>query len=96
MSVVSKRNCKTFKEGICQACRGYRVIRGVVPCFQQPHQPTNKNTNGLLREYLPKGKDITDIPDGCIQEKVIVRNLCSSKCLDYKTSYEVHFLRRST
>ena len=63
--------------------------------FPQPHQPwqrgTNENTNGLLREYLPKGKDITDIPDDYIQEKVIMLNLRPRKCLDYKTPYEVHF-----
>ena len=63
--------------------------------FPQPHQPwqrgTNENTNGLLREYLPKGKDITDIPDDYIQEKVIMLNLRPRKCLNYKTPYEVHF-----
>ena len=63
--------------------------------FPQPHQPwqrgTNENTNGLLREHLPKGKDITDIPDDYIQEKVIMLNLRPRKCLNYKTPYEVHF-----
>ena len=29
---------------------------------------SNENTNGLLREYFPKGQDITDIPDAYIQE----------------------------
>ena len=35
--------------------------------FPLPHHPcqrgTNENTNGLLREYFPKQKDITDYTD---------------------------------
>ena len=63
--------------------------------FPQPHQPwqrgSNENTNGLLREYFPKGKDITEIPDDYIQRKVAMMNLRPRKCLNYRTPYEVHF-----
>ncbi len=63
--------------------------------FPQPHQPwqggSNENTNGLLREYFPKGKGITEIPDDYIQRKVALMNLRPKKCLNYRTPYEVHF-----
>ena len=60
-----------------------------------PHHPwergTNENTNGLLREFFPKGKDITDTPEDYIQRKYHELNLRPRKCLDYKTPYEVYF-----
>lgn len=43
---------------------------GVEFCFALPHHPwqrgTNENTNGLLREYFPKGGPI----DGFTDEEV--------------------------
>ena len=64
-------------------------------CRQPPHHPwergTNENTNGLLREFFPKGKDITDTPEDYIQRKYHELNLRPRKCLGYKTPYEVYF-----
>ena len=63
--------------------------------FPYPQHPwdrgTNENTNGLLREYFPKGMDITDIPEEYIQEKVDELNKRPRKCLGYKTPYEVYY-----
>ena len=71
------------------------ALDGVKFYFPKPHQPwqrgTNENTNGLLREYFPKGKDITDISNNYIQEKIDELNLRPRKCLGYKTPYEVYF-----
>jgi len=52
---------------------------------------TNENTNGLLREFFPKGRDITDTPEDYIQRKYHELNLRPRKCLGYKTPYEVYF-----
>ena len=72
-----------------------RALDGVKFYFPKPHQPwqrgTNENTNGLLREYFPKGKDITDIPEEYIQKKIDELNLRPRKCLGYRTPYEVYF-----
>nr|WP_318606323.1 helix-turn-helix domain-containing protein [Mitsuokella jalaludinii] len=45
----------------------------------------------LLREFFPKGKDITDTPEDYIQRKYHELNLRPRKCLGYKTPYEVYF-----
>ena len=63
--------------------------------FPAPHHPwergTNENTNGLLREFFPKGTDITDTPEDYIQRKFHELNLRPRKHLGYKTPYEVYF-----
>ncbi len=63
--------------------------------FPDPHVPwqrgTNENTNGLIREYLPKSKEMDTVDDATIYR--IVEKLISRprKCLGWKTPYEVFF-----
>lgn len=61
--------------------------------FPFPHHPwqrgTNENTNGLLREYFPKTKDIYQT-DEYIESKIQEINLRPRKCLNWKTPYEVY------
>lgn len=63
--------------------------------FPDPASPwergTNENTNGLLREYFPKGIDFKKISDEQIQEVVDKLNHRPRKCLGYRTPYEVFF-----
>ena len=63
--------------------------------FPQPHQPwqrgTNENTNGLLREYFPKGTDLSKYSDEYIQSKVDELNTRPRKCLGFLTPYEVYY-----
>lgn len=63
--------------------------------FPLPRHPwdrgTNENTNGLLREYFPKGADLNDISDEYIQSKVDEINRRPRKCLGYRTPYEVYY-----
>ena len=71
------------------------ALDGLPFFFPQPHQPwmrgTNENTNGLLREYFPKGKDISDMSREELVHVVALLNLRPRKCLGYKTPYEVYY-----
>lgn len=63
--------------------------------FPDPHAPwqrgTNENTNGLLREYLPKAQSMDLVPDHTINNYIKKLNLRPRKCLGWKTPYEVFF-----
>ena len=63
--------------------------------FSDPHAPwqrgTNENTNGLLREYFPKGSDLTFIDEYTIQLWENKLNNRPRKCLNWKTPYEVFY-----
>ena len=63
--------------------------------FPPPHQPwqrgTNENTNGLLREYFPKGYDFNKLSAEYLQKVVEQLNHRPRKCLGYKTPWEVYF-----
>jgi IS30 family transposase len=49
----------------------------------------NENTNGLLRQYFPKGSDFRKITAEEITEAVKRLNNRPRKCLDYQTPHEV-------
>ena len=51
----------------------------------------NENTNGLLRQYFPKGKDFTEITDIQIVAAQERLNHRLRKSLGYKTPFEVFF-----
>ena len=63
--------------------------------FALPHHPwqrgTNENTNGLLREYFPKGKSIDDVRASEVQEVYDKLNRRPRKRLGYRTPLEVHY-----
>ncbi|MDY0190969.1 MAG: IS30 family transposase [Desulfuromonas sp.] len=52
---------------------------------------TNENTNGLIRQYYPKGKDLSDITDAEIRAVMDKINNRPRKCLGYKTPNQVLF-----
>ena len=51
---------------------------------------TNENTNGLVREYLPKGCDLSKVTEEEVQEVYHRLNTRPRKCLGYRTPWEVH------
>ena len=63
--------------------------------FPDPYAPwqrgTNENTNGLLREYLPKHCDISPLPDDLIAAFVHRLNLRPRKCLGWRSPFEVFY-----
>lgn len=66
---------------------------GVEFYFPEPHHPwdrgTNENTNGLLREYYPKGYDLGKVTQEELQEVVADLNTRPRKKLGYRTPAEV-------
>lgn len=63
--------------------------------FPDPHAPwqrgTNENTNGLIREYLPKSFDMAVSSQDEIASFVHKLNRRPRKCLGWKTPFEVFF-----
>ena len=49
----------------------------------------NENTNGLIRQYFPKGKDISNVSDEEIKTAMDKINNRPRKCLDFKTPNQV-------
>ena len=61
--------------------------------FAEPHKPwqrgTNENTNGLLRQFFPKGTSFADISDDDLQRVVDLINNRPRKRLNFLTPSEV-------
>jgi len=69
------------------------TLNGVQFYFPDPHSPwqrgTNENTNGLIREFIPKYIDIDNISDDTIEKIVNSINNRPRKCLCWKTPKEI-------
>lgn len=52
---------------------------------------TNENTNGLLREFYPKGMDLSTVDEKELASNIDLMNNRPRKCLGYETPNEVFF-----
>ena len=74
---------------------GHKKIGKALACdffFALPHHPwergTNENTNGLLRQYFPKGKSLKGVTAKRIRQAVDSLNNRPRKCLSFATPNE--------
>ncbi len=82
----------------------FAVDTGTRVFFADPHsprqRPTNENTNGLLRQYFPKGTDLSRWSAEELEAVALAVNNQPRKVLDWRTPAEVfaeqlHSLQRS-
>jgi Transposase and inactivated derivatives, IS30 family len=99
LSAIPRRKCKSItpdrgKEfskhlDVTQAMNGLQFY------FSDPHSPwqrgTNENTNGLLRQYIPKYSDISLVSEDEIALFVNKMNFRPRKCLGWLSPHEVFF-----
>lgn len=52
---------------------------------------TNENSNGLLREFYPKGMDLSEVNIGDLNYNLNLMNNRPRKCIKYKTPKEELF-----
>lgn len=75
---------------------GWKKIEESLNCdmyFADPYcawqKGTNENSNGLLREYYPKGMDLSKTNNIELKEKLDLLNNRPRKCINYKTPNEL-------
>lgn len=56
----------------------------------------NENTNGLIRQYFPKDRDLTTVTEREIEKAMVKLNHRPRKSLGYRTPYEVFFNTRTS
>ncbi len=96
LSTLPKELVKTITCDRGKEFAGYNRIEselGIDMYFADPYcawqKGTNENTNGLLREYYPKGMDLSKTNNIELNKKLDLLNNRPRKCIDYKTPNEV-------
>ncbi len=79
---------------------GYRALETALDTtfyFATPHHAwergTNENTNGLLRQYLPKGTNLTSLSQARCDQLAAKLNARPRRRLGFRTPHEVYHAR---
>ena len=89
-----QRHSITFDNGTEFAkCPRLEKHLGMMLYWADPGCPyqrgTNENTNGLVRQYFPKGTDFSNVSHHDVRLAENLLNNRPRRCLDYRTSHEV-------
>jgi len=95
---ADRRRTQTFDNG--REFAGHEKIAALLKMdvyFAHPYasweRGTNENTNGLLRQYLPKGTDFSQLTNWQMESTIRQLNNRPRKCLNYRTPAEVFWER---
>lgn len=95
---IPKDLLKTFTSDNGKEFAGHVWLAAILKVcwyFARPHHSwergLNEHTNGLLRQFFPKGTNLKKVKPEKLQKVVELINHRPRKCLDYKTPHEVFF-----
>ncbi len=93
-----KGKCHTITFDNGKEFAGYETIAAELKAsiyFVHPYSSwergLNENSNGLLRQYFPKGMDLTDVTEEQVRLAVERLNYRPRKVLGFRTPHEVLF-----